>query len=390
MVNKKIYSDRLHALLSVARNSGTSPAGGWAELESAHGPEIYAEALYQLTRLNFEPREAKVCWMGILAHQDVLRRQLGRNVSLITAVADYFLSVRPTVKEPILVELVMLRQSEEGVFRDELTGLYNRRYLNQELPSEMERFRRFGHPFSLLMLDLDHFKRVNDTYGHQAGDQVLRDLSGVLQQTARLYDRAVRYGGEEFVIILPQVSREEAVVAAERIREAVAAHEFRYKDQDLGRLTVSIGAATYPMDAMNAEALVSRADQALYQAKETRNAVVAYQDSKRRHIRFRLDVPLNLRAMGRENRFIQGRVKNISFGGMLCEADTSALKDNLLEVIISDPGRGARFFTLASVRRVERSGEGGFELGLSFELGTPEEQKALLTLIEEQADTRAA
>ncbi len=388
--NRKKYSDQLNSLLATARQSGVIPVGGWAELERTHGEEIYAEALYQLTRLEFAPPEAKEAWLGVLVHQDALRRKLARNVSLITAVCDYFLSVRPMVKEPILVELVMLRQSEEGALRDELTGLFNRRYLNQELPSEMERFRRFGHPFSVLMLDLDHFKQVNDTFGHLAGDQVLRDLAELLHQTARLYDRAVRYGGEEFLVVLPQVSREEAVAAAERIREAVAGHAFRFEGRDLEPITVSIGSATFPMDAMDSETLLSRADQALYQAKITRNAVAAYQDTNRRHPRFPLDIPVNVRGMGPEHKFLPGRVKNISFGGLLFETDGAAPPDGMLEVIIADPTRGARFFTLASVRRVEQDGENGFHLGLSFELSSPEEQKALMTLIEAHAEPRAA
>lgn len=378
----KPYSGQLDALLKQSDSARTISIGDWFQLEMAYGEEIYSEALYQLTRLELPPHEARACWNDVITHQDKLERVLGRSVSLLTAVCDYFTNIQSMVKERmILVEVRLLLQKEDSAYKDELTGLFNRRYFNQEIPREVERFRRFGHPFSLLMLDLDNFKGFNDTFGHPAGDQALKDVALILNTTARLYDRAVRYGGEEFAVILPQTCREEALIAAERIREAVERHVVRLDGRSLGSITVSIGAAVYPVDAVDMDGLVQRADQALYEAKRERNRVAAFQDSKRRHPRFTLDAILSCRMKG-ERQSWTATAKNISLGGMLCEAETSGPLDAPLEVVLSDPGRDIRLPLQAQVCRVGEVGGNSFQFGLSFELCSPEEQRKLMALIE--------
>lgn len=153
---------------------------------------------------------------------------------------------------------------------DELTGLYNYRYLQQRLDDEIERARRYGRSLSLLMIDADDFKRFNDTYGHIAGDEALAEMSQVFRSAVREIDIVCRYGGEEFSVILPETDAEGAFVVAEKIREAVAAHSFA--DADARRvvsLTVSIGLATFPSGAGDQETLLRLADDALYSAKNT-------------------------------------------------------------------------------------------------------------------------
>ena len=151
---------------------------------------------------------------------------------------------------------------------DDLTGLYNYRYLQQRLDDEIERSRRYEKTFSLLMLDIDGFKRFNDTQGHLAGDRALADLGAVIRSAVREVDIVTRYGGEEFSVILPETDSSGALIAAEKIREAVAAHEFLDAGGQPGlRLTVSIGLATYPVHAADKESLLRHADDAVYEAK---------------------------------------------------------------------------------------------------------------------------
>ncbi|OFV83945.1 MAG: hypothetical protein A2W26_00835 [Acidobacteria bacterium RBG_16_64_8] len=171
-------------------------------------------------------------------------------------------------------------QAEELSRRDGLTGLYNHRTFYSILGREITRAQRFKHPLSLLMLDIDHFKRVNDTYGHQAGDEILRGLSTVTGQLARSVDSVCRYGGEEISIVLPETALEGAAKAAERIRSAVEQHPFEIGAGRNIPLTVSIGIAAFPAHAATAEALVAAADQALYRAKEDgRNRACCYEKS---------------------------------------------------------------------------------------------------------------
>jgi diguanylate cyclase (GGDEF)-like protein len=145
---------------------------------------------------------------------------------------------------------------------DTLTGLSNRRHLMDLLAHEIERAKRAGQPFSILMLDVDHFKKYNDTHGHQAGDEVLARVSTVLRNSIRPYDCAARYGGEEFLVMLSATSLDRAKESAERIRKQVRAEQF-----EGGSVTISIGVAEYPSQGDTAKSVIGEADAALYEAK---------------------------------------------------------------------------------------------------------------------------
>jgi len=160
--------------------------------------------------------------------------------------------------------------------RDPLTGLFNRRYLEETLVIEIERAKRNNGPFSVMMLDLDHFKRFNDTHGHDAGDAVLGALGKFPQHHVRGGDIACRYGGEEFTLILPGASLEGAQKRAEQLCTGVKLLAVDFKGQSLGPLTLSVGVATFPNHGESAEIVLQAADAALYKAKnEGRDRVAA-------------------------------------------------------------------------------------------------------------------
>jgi two-component system cell cycle response regulator len=159
---------------------------------------------------------------------------------------------------------------------DPLTQILNRRALTERITAEMERALRYDSTMALLMIDLDHFKKVNDTYGHLVGDDVLRDVAQLLAETIRGSDIVARYGGEEFLVLLPETDDEGAEKFAERIREAVESHAFsNATDEPLLRLTASVGVAVFPAARIESvEDLFARADAALYRAKaDGRNRV---------------------------------------------------------------------------------------------------------------------
>lgn len=156
---------------------------------------------------------------------------------------------------------------------DSLTKAYNRQYLYQRLPDEIERCRRYGGAFSIVLFDVDHFKRFNDTYGHPAGDFILKELVRLVHLTVREVDGLVRYGGEEFLLMLPKTDLRGAAELAERIRRAVDDARFQWSDQVL-KVTISLGVASLQGGPDTDEHLLKRADEALYQAKSAgRNQV---------------------------------------------------------------------------------------------------------------------
>lgn len=170
-----------------------------------------------------------------------------------------------------VVELVTrLEQQKERYrlqsIRDGLTDLYNHAHFQNLLAQEVSRARRYHHPLSLFMIDIDDFKRYNDTFGHLAGDWALQDLATILRESCRQTDLISRYGGEEFTVILPETPASGAMVVAERIRRAVE-RESQTRLRFRRPLTVSIGIAVYPWDGDSPQALLARADERLYKAK---------------------------------------------------------------------------------------------------------------------------
>jgi diguanylate cyclase (GGDEF)-like protein len=151
--------------------------------------------------------------------------------------------------------------------RDALTGLYNRRYLEETLEREMRRAARAVQSLGILMIDLDHFKKFNDTYGHDAGDAVLRETGASLSKGIRAEDFVCRFGGEEFVVILPTADPETSRARAERLRTKMRELTIMYQGKSLGMVTISVGVAAFPAHGTSPKELMAAADAALYEAK---------------------------------------------------------------------------------------------------------------------------
>ena len=197
------------------------------------------------------------CTMGPLRDENSKITNIYIMVQNVTEVAAY---------EQKLIEMNI---------RDGLTNLYNRRYMESRLADEFERHQRYREPFSLIMLDIDYFKKINDRFGHQAGDEVLKLFSDLIVSTVRKVDIVARYGGEEFCCLLPETAIEEGILLAERIRNQTEAYRFTSKDNSI-KVTASLGVAELRKEISTAEDLIHRADAALYRAKATgRNKTVS-------------------------------------------------------------------------------------------------------------------
>jgi diguanylate cyclase (GGDEF)-like protein len=187
------------------------------------------------------------------------------------------------VAEQIAIGLsnIQLRETlRNQSFRDALTGLYNRRYLEETLEREMSRCSRKSTNLALLMIDIDHFKQFNDNFGHEAGDIVIQSLATVLRDFVRKEDISCRYGGEEFIVIMPEVDLDAALERAQILHEEVSHIHLRYGSAALTQITISIGLAVFPLHANHMRGLITASDEALYQAKNSgRNKTMVYKST---------------------------------------------------------------------------------------------------------------
>jgi diguanylate cyclase (GGDEF)-like protein len=268
---------RAHAGLSaefVARDSWVVTPGGLTDQLLRHDEILFVEdteladffnnplALNEGIRsLICIPLVTKAKIQGVLYLDDFSPRTFDQGrMSLVSLLASFAAMSIENAK--------LHHETRQMAICDALSGLYNRRYFEKVLPQELERAKRLNLPLSILLIDADNFKKVNDTYGHPMGDRVLSTIGHTIKKALRTVDFAFRYGGEEFIVILPEADIKSACKAAERIRQRVIASSRKLLRSDMAEpVTVSIGVSSYPCDAADGKALVAVADRLLYQAK---------------------------------------------------------------------------------------------------------------------------
>ncbi len=182
----------------------------------------------------------------------------------------------------VLDKIFIYHHTKALSITDDLTRIFNRRYFNQRFEREIQRAQRYNRALSIIMVDIDFFKQFNDQYGHLVGDEVLRSTARILEKNLRQADIVARFGGEEFVILLPETNKNKARRVAEKLRSAVEKHRFKAEGTtDMLQITVSLGVASFPEDSLKAENILAHADKALYQAKAAgRNQVGYLKDEK--------------------------------------------------------------------------------------------------------------
>lgn len=242
-----------------------------AARKEARGKVFYSDLIYSISHHYFAPEIAEVLWDKVIQHQQTMSAKLGRNVRVTVATLDYFSNVTGEFSSPTLISEAYVSEIANLSMRDGMTGLYNHSSCHELLELEFRSHRRYGAGVSLILLDIDDFKLVNDRYGHPEGDRVLVDLAGVLREQVRDSDICSRYGGEEFVAILPFTSSTtEAYVIAERIRAGAANIHCNGS-----RITISAGVAVCDHATSSPGELIEGADRALYRAKSAGKNQVA-------------------------------------------------------------------------------------------------------------------
>jgi len=338
-----------------------------AEFESQkpdrQGQPLYSTILYILTHLTFPEAEAERHWRRIRAHRDRIKARLGRDVGLRVALLDYFLNVAQELKNPKVIEISIFEQTERSAITDGLTGLFNRRHFNQTLRHEMSRARRHRSQVSLVLFDIDDFKKLNDTKGHPEGDKVLVRTASLIKEGVREIDVAARYGGEEFAVILPETSRTGAFVVADRVRQRVESH-FR-RTRGVSNVTVSGGVATFPDDANTLLHLVKKADLGLYRSKAAgKNRITLAKGERRRHRRVPATEPVRLGAG--DAKVAAATAKNVSAGGVLVSLREPVAIGSKVSVVLKDKGAEVVDLRGEVVRVTPGKGRKAFDVGVRF------------------------
>lgn len=234
----------------------------------------FADALSYFIDYSFTDEEAENHWKNIIERMEKTEAKLNRRISIYAAVVDYFTSEERVFNSPVLVEIKVLRQTEQFAMMDGLTNVFNRRYMDLYLRKEINRCNRYNKCFSVMLLDVDDFKKINDTHGHVNGDVVLQAIARVLKETIREEDVLCRYGGEEFLIIMPETDADNAIALYPRIQEKLQESEIYSKY----KVTLSAGCANFTAHADNLIDLLRCADISLYKAKKAgKNRAVKYE-----------------------------------------------------------------------------------------------------------------
>lgn len=358
------------SIIEFMKNHGQDEEKFLEELERialSEGDLVFPVLLNVFTQLDFNRDEAKGIWEGILKHRKEMSDSFKRQVNLLTAICDYFLTIRKSFHYPKVVELKVFEEANYFSKCDSLTGLYNRGYFEDSLNGEISRARRYQTEFSILFMDLDDFKSINDSMGHLAGDFVLKKVANLITHEKREEDVVARYGGEELVIILPETNKVNTIIKAERIRKKIQDMPLVFDGKET-KITISGGVATFPQDAQEANALIKCADQALYRAKsEGKNRICLFSTDKRQYVRVDFAGEVKVRPLGKwvGQSQVFAKSKDLSLSGILFESKAPMEIGTKIQLEISIPSLDNPIILVGTVVRVEVF-ENHYDVGVCF------------------------
>ncbi len=358
---------RLLALLAMERKFNYFTFEINAILSSGTKELFYSKLLELFINLNFGEDEAKNHWENIINNIDFMKNHLNREIGLRVAIVDYFINHTEMMKEPIVVEMRVFKENEKLALVDSLTGLFNKRFYDITVRKEYKKALRFNQIFSLFLLDLDDFKKVNDTKGHLFGDEVLANFGKFLSLSSREEDIICRYGGEEFIVILPETTGDGALMYAERIREILKEDNFFKKH----KITFSGGISTFPYNGKDLEELFKSVDKSLYAAKYAgKDCIIKSTGNKRRFKRFNKSRKIQYQCLGDSFNDNKPQIKevitqDISVGGLRFESQEDLKLDSLILLKLGIPD-DAELVISGKVMWVKRINKELFSYGVKF------------------------
>ncbi len=337
-----------------------------SNLAEIHGSVAY-QAIFQIfAGLEVSCEKAENYWQKLLFHRTAMVQKLGRNIDLLPSIYDFLATSDHPLNNPRMIEESSYAKVIKETTHDSLTSLYNRQYFDQVLEQSISSATRYNTDVSLLFLDIDNFKDINDTYGHGFGDLTLQRIAKVIESEKRDSDIAARYGGEEFVLLMPHTECINALILAERIRLKIKSLVFSTDQNDFS-VTISGGLASFPQNAKNSIELLHRADSALYLAKGAgKNNISTFKEEKRRYLRVKYEEPVKVKMLGFDSTPIfSGTSKDICIGGILFENDQHIAIGSRIQVSMPIK-KDSPILLIGTVVRVEAYGENQFDIGMTI------------------------
>jgi diguanylate cyclase (GGDEF)-like protein len=334
-------------------------------LYGERGVEVLVALFRLLAGIDMPPKQCASHWEGFLLHRKTLAERLGRNLDLTAGLCDYLRFSTRLLNHPRLVDAGHFEEMLEGSINDKLTSLFNRRYFDEIFSQQVALAERYRNDFTILFLDIDDFKELNDTYGHLAGDRALAAVAQIIAREKRTSDVAARFGGEEFVVLMPHTDNISGFIFAERLRLEIEAMRIPFEDVTLN-LTVSGGIASFPLNTENPRQLVQLADSAVYLAKGAgKNNIAHYKEEKRRYLRVKIQQPVLVKELDfHDTATFSGTSKDIGIGGILFENDTPLPLGSLITVQLA-VNEDTPLLLIGTVVRVETFAEDRYDIGMT-------------------------
>ncbi len=329
------------------------------------GPEVYTAVFKILAGIDIPEKKGARFWQQALEHRLKLTKLLGRYVDITTALSDFLQTSTEHLSHPRLIETTYYENVVRDTIYDKLTGLFNRTYFDETFAQQLSLAKRYNTDLTILFLDIDNFKEVNDTHGHLAGDEVLKQTASIINLEKRDSDIAARFGGEEFILLMSHTDSINAFILAERIRNEIEQHPFSHKDNTF-RITISGGLASYPLNADNPSQLLSMADSALYLSKGAgKNRISHFKKEKRRYLRVKICQPILVKELDFKDSIpFSGQSKDICVGGILFENKHPLPIGALIKVKV-ETGHNSSVLLIGNVVRIEKISENRYDIGMT-------------------------
>ncbi len=331
----------------------------------AEGVAVLKIVFRLLAGIDVAPDKCAFHWEKTQLHRQILSEVLGRNIDITAALCDYLQTRTRYLSHPRLIEASQYDTLLHESIIDKLTGLFNRPYFDETLNQQVSLASRYHQDFTILFLDIDNFKDVNDNHGHLAGDEALKAIAQVILAEKRDSDIAARFGGEEFVLLMTHTDNVSAYIFAERLRKKIELLEISYHEH-VFKLTVSGGIATFPSNSQNPKELLQMADSAVYLAKGAgKNSIALFKQEKRKYLRVKIHQPV----LAKELDFAPsmdstGISKDICIGGLLFENNAPLPLGALIKVKVPVHD-GETVMLIGTVVRIEEIENGRYDIGMT-------------------------